>query len=433
MNNSFAKYLNKTLPLLLKDQKMLLIGGGKVALQKAKVMKANNIDFKVISISINDEIKMSGVEFLQKKFEEYDAEDFNIIVDATGNPEVKKTLDRVKEKRFLLVNSVDKPEECDFYFSSLLIYNNLKIAVSSDGASPALTQEVRNRIKEIIPTRLGDVALNKSVERSKNIINVEETKREIKEAFGKVFLVGCGPGSADYLTLKALKKIREADIILHDFLVTEEVLSFAKEDAEIFSVGKEKGHHLFSQEDINKVMLQYAKAGNRVARLKGGDPFIFGRGGEEAEFLIDNNVEVEIVPGISSAFAAPMLAGIPPTHRNLSSGVSIVTACNGTGKNNFDWLDLLKIKKHTTIVLMGLTRADEIIEEGFRRGIREDLPAAVVSNASKDNQKVLTSTFSNLPALAKEAERPAVLVFGDVVKLHEKLYPIMKEKLIQVF
>jgi len=433
MNDSMKKYSNKTLPVLLKDQKVLLIGGGKVAFQKAKVLKANNIDFKIISVSILEEIKMLCVEFLQKKFEENDADSFYIIVDATGSAEVKEILDRIKKKRHILVNSVDKPEDCDFYFSSLLIYNNLKIAVSSDGASPTLTQAVRDKIKEIIPAKAGDLAKKKLIERANEAYDAGETGKEIKEIFGKVFLVGCGPGSADFLTIKALRIIREADIILHDFLVTDEIISFAKDDAEIFCVGKEKGHHLFSQDEINIAMLQYAKAGKRVARLKGGDPFIFGRGGEEAEFLIDNDVEVEIVPGISSAFAAPLLAGIPPTHRNYSSGVSVVTGCAKKDEKNFDWLELLKIEKHTTIVLMGLTSANEIVKEGLSRGISEDLPAAVISNASKANQKVLTSTFGKLLEITAEAERPAVLVFGDVVNLHEKLYPAMKEKLAQEF
>ena len=432
-NQIKKKYSNKTLPILLKDQKILLIGGGKVALQKANVLKANNIDFRVISINVRDEIKELEVEFIQKRFEEKDAGAFNIIVDASGNSGVRRILDRIKKKRFLLVNSVDKPDECDFYFSSLLIYNNLKIEVSSDGASPALTQAVRNKIKEVIPPKVGELAEKKLIERAENIISIEETKKEIKEAFGKVSLVGCGPGSADYLTIKALKIILDADVILHDFLVPNEILSFAKESAEIYCVGKEKGHHLFKQEEINAVMFQFAKSGNKVARLKGGDPFIFGRGAEEAEYLIDNDIEVEIISGVSSAFAAPLLAGISPTHRNLSSGVSVVTGCSKKGDMNYEWLDLLKIEKHTTIVLMGLTCAQEIVEEGLRRGIREDLPSAVISNASKANQKVLTSAFGKLAEITNEAEKPAVLVFGDVVMLHEKLFPAMTEKNVQVF
>jgi len=422
------KYSNRTLPVLLKDHKILLIGGGKVALQKAKVLKANNIEFDIISMTINDDIKSLGVKIIEKRFEEKDARQFNIIIDATGNKEVSDILAEIKKKRFLLINIVDIPEECNFYFSSLLIYNNLKIAVSSDGASPTLTQAVRDKIKEIIPEQISELAGKKLKERNNNIVNIEETKKEIKEIFGKVYIVGCGPGSAEYLTIKALRIIREADVILHDFLVTEEILSFAKEGGEIFCVGKEKGHHLFSQDDINKVMLQFAKAGYKVARLKGGDPFIFGRGGEEAEYLINNNIAVEIVPGITSAFSAPLLAGIPPTHRDYSSGISVITGCGKYGKKDFDWIDLLKKEDHTTIVLMGLKCAEEILQEGLSRGVRHDLPLAIISNASKYNQRVFTSTFSQLLKISDNAERPAVLVFGNVVKLHEKLYPAFADK-----
>lgn len=423
------KYSNKTLPVLLRDPKILLIGGGNVALQKATVLKSNNIDFKIISDSINDELKSLGIEYKLKKFETHDIKSFNIVIDATGSSEVKFILKEAKRKRFFLLNSVDNPEECDFYFSSLLQYKNLKIAISSDGASPTLTQIVRERIRKSLPSKLGDLAEKKLSERIEDIIDVEATKKETSALFGKVFLVGCGPGSAEHLTLKALEVIKTADVILHDYLVCDEVLGFAKSDAIIFCVGKEKGHHKFQQEEINKIMQRYAEAGLTVARLKGGDPYVFGRGAEEAEFLIDNNVDVEVIPGISSATSAPLLAGMPVTHRNFSSGFSVVTAHCKEDKNFFDWLDFLKIKNHTTIVLMGLTRVEEILMKGIEAGVDDNLPIAIISNASKGNQKVLTSKFKNITEIARQAEKPAVLIFGDVVNLHKKLFFDKGEKM----
>ncbi|MHB8579534.1 MAG: uroporphyrinogen-III C-methyltransferase [Ignavibacteriaceae bacterium] len=426
---SKKKYSTKTLPILLQDPKILLIGGGKVAYQKAKVLKLNNIDFQILSITVNEKIKSLGVNCKIKKFNHSDLENFNIVVNATGSKEVSLTLRKLKQRKQLLINNVDVPEDCDFYFSSLLVYKNLKIAVSSDGASPVITQIVRDRIKKIIPGELGNLVERKLVERENGIVDAKRTKREALSLFGKVFLVGCGPGSADHLTIKALRIIQEADIILCDNLVTGDILRFTKKEAQIFNVGKEKGHYKFCQDEINKIMVQYAKDGFIVARLKGGDPYIFGRGAEEAEFLIDNNIAVEVVPGISSSFAAPLLAGIPPTHRDYSSGVSIVTGHNKDINENFNWLDFLKIKNHTTIVLMSITRAEEILAHGIGKSIDLNLPVAMISNASRENQKVLTSTFGNIIEIANEAEKPAIMVFGQTVNLHNKLYMSTLEKL----
>lgn len=421
------KYSNRTLPVLLRDPKILLIGGGKVACQKAKILKANNIEFKIISSKIIDEIQAMNIILELKEFEISDLKNFNTVIDATGNSEVNSILKEAKKKKHFLLNIVDTPLECDFYFSSLLLYKNLKIAVSSDGGSPILTQIVRNKIKHVIPERIGDFAEKKFGERinSPQLKNITKTKEEAAKIFGKVFLVGCGPGDPDLLTLKALRIIQAAEIILHDSLLTTDILEFADKDAQIFCVGKQKGAHKFNQDEINNIMLEYVKEGHRVARLKGGDPYIFGRGAEEAEFLINNNIDVEIIPGISSAFAAPLLSGIPPTMRNISSGVSVVSAYTKDNNNNIEWINFLKIKNHTTIVLMGLTMVDKIFRRGSQLGVDKNLPAAIISNASTKKQKVITSTFENLLDLAKESERPAVLVFGEVVKLSGKLH---KEK-----
>jgi uroporphyrin-III C-methyltransferase/precorrin-2 dehydrogenase/sirohydrochlorin ferrochelatase len=424
-----TKYTDKTLPVLLCDPKVLLVGGGKVALQKAKVLKSNNIDFQIITTSIDDELKSLGVNYKIKKLKMHDIKSFNFVIDATGDKKVNTILKNSKRRKFFLLNSVDFPEECDFYFSSLLQYNNLKIAISSDGASPTLTQIVRERIRKSLPPKLGDLAKKKLSERIENIVDIEKTKKEAAALFGKVFLVGCGPGSIDNLTLRALNVIQTADIILYDYLIGHETLIFAKSDAQIYCVGKEKGHHKFKQEEINKIMLRFAEAGYTVARLKGGDPYVFGRGAEEAEFLIDNNVDVEVIPGISSATSAPLLAGIPLTHRNFSSGFSVVTAHCKEDKNFFEWLDFLKIKNHTTIVLMGLTRVEEILMKGIEAGVDDNLPIAIISNASKGNQKVLTSKFKNITEIARQAEKPAVLIFGDVVNLHKKLFFDKGEKM----
>ena len=371
-------------------------------------------------------------KFVEKPFEENDVKGFQYVIDATGNDEVKTLLKKLKLKNNFLLNCVDQPADCDFYFSSLLIYNNLKIAISSDGGSPTLTQVVRDKIKNYLPEGLSSIATQKFDERILNQINIEETKKESLKLFGKVYLVGCGPGDPDLLTLKAYKLISNAEIILYDRLISDEILELVPSTAIKICVGKEKGRHCVPQSEINELMLSYAEAGFEVARLKGGDPYIFGRGFEEYEFLSSHNIKVEVVPGISSAFAAPLLANIPPTSRGYSSNVSIVSAHLKDGENNFEWINFLKIKNHTTIVLMGLTKVKEIVNEGLNNGVDELLPVAIISNASRKNQKVITGYFKDLAEAVEDAERPAILVFGEVVKLSKHFTKLFVEsKLVE--
>ncbi|MCX7798577.1 MAG: uroporphyrinogen-III C-methyltransferase [Melioribacter sp.] len=414
MNNE-VKYKINSLPVLLRNPKILLIGGGSVALQKAKVLLENNIDFSIVAEKISDELKNYQVPYKQKKFEKKDADNFNIIINATGNKDVSEIIKEIKKERFVLVNTVDVPEECDFYFSSLLIYKNLKIAVSSDGASPTITQIVRDKIKQFLPSKLGELAERKLYERINSKINIEKTKEETLKLFGKVYIIGCGIGAVDFLTLRAYQALQNIDIAFYDHLIDEEIINLIPKNAKKIYVGKCKGKHSLSQDEINNLLLEFAVKGLRVGRLKNGDPFIFGRGAEEAEFLLKNNIEVEIIPGISSALAAPLSAGIPPTHRVCSSSVSIVTGHLTGGIFDDSWIELLKRKNHTTIVLMGLTQAENIVNYALNYGVDEKLPVAIVSNAGRKNQKVFTTELKNLISVAKEADSPAVLIFGDVV------------------
>ena len=411
----------KSLPVILKNPRILLIGGGKIALQKARVLTENEIEFSVLSLTVNDEFLEQGIYCTLKKFEINDADNFDIIINATGNSQVNELVKEVRKKRFILLNTVDVPEECDFYFSSLLRLKNLKIAVSSDGASPVLTQIVRDHIKKVLPVELGDLAEQKLLDRVSGIIDIKGTKEETQKLFGKVFLIGCGPGDAELLTLKAYKAIQSVDVVLYDNLISDEILEIIPAHIEKIFVGKSKGHHSIEQESINLLMLEYASKGLSIGRLKNGDPFIFGHGADEVEFLVQNNIKVEVIPGISSAFAAPLSAGIPPTARGYASSLSVVTAhLNGCVFND-NWIDLLNLENHTTIVLMGLTQVENITSNAFSRNVRKDLPVIIISNATRKNQKVITTTIENLIEDAKEAVSPAVLVFGEVVKYREMI------------
>ena len=237
----------------------------------------------------------------------------------------------------------------------------------------------------------------------------------------KVFLIGCGTGDPELLTIKALKAFEKLDVALIDHLITDEIVELLPEKTKVIYVGKQQGKLSVKQDDINNLLFEFAKAGLNVGRLKSGDPYIFGRGGEEALFLLERGVEVEVIPGVSSATSAPLFSGIPVVMRGYSTGFSVVSAHLAGNKFNKDWIPLLKIKNHTVVVLMGLSRVSDILKEAKKQNVDLNIPVAIISNASRENQKVFTGVLKNIEELSKNAEKPAVIVFGDVVKLHEKL------------
>lgn len=412
----------KTLPILLKNQKVLLIGGGKVALQKATVLNENEIEFKLISREFLD--AFSPFECEKKRFELEDIGDFKIIIDATGSTEVAQMLIEYKKEHPVLLNVVDVPALCDFYFMALTKNRPLQIAVSSNGASPTAAQYFRDECEKLIPDDISQWLFHKQEERERGFIEPKRASEQLKRLSSRVYLVGCGVGDIELLTLKAYKIIQSVDVVLYDHLISEEIMQSVPKSTLKVYVGKQKDFHSKSQEEINRLIVKYAKEGLKVARLKSGDPFVFGRGAEELEELLLEGIKTEVIPGISSSISAPLLANIPVTARGYASGFSVVSAHLKGNSINLDWVHLLGIKNHSVVVLMGLSRVDEIIEEAKRQGINTDLPCAVVSNASRKNQKVLTSTLKNLQADAKEMIRPAILVFGEVVHYKEKIEEI---------
>jgi uroporphyrin-III C-methyltransferase len=263
-----------------------------------------------------------------------------------------------------------------------------------------------------------------------SIMQYKTILTEEKKLLGRVTLVGCGTGDVDLLTLKAYKSIQNADVVFIDHLISDEIIEIIPKDTMKISVGKQKGAHSVKQERINEMLIEYASKGLEVARLKAGDPYIFGRGAEEAQALIEHNIRVDVIPGISSAIAGPLSAGIAPTARGYATNLSIVSAHLAGNSINTQWIDLLKMKNHTTIVLMGLSRADEIVKAALEAGVDENMPTAIISNASRANQTRIITTLGELPELAKDAPRPGIIVFGDVVNL-AKILPSyeMKEEI----
>ena len=408
---------NNTLPILLKNPKILLIGAGKVALQKAEVLFENKIDFSIIAESCLKEIKALCSKITIKPFEILDIKKFSIVIDATGNSRVTEKLIEYKKEHTLLLNVVDVPALCDFYFMALTRNRPLQIAVSSNGASPTAAKYFRDECERLIPQNITAYLKQKQEERDNGNINIEQTQKELEKLKTQVYLVGCGLGDPDLLTLKAYKIIQSVDVILYDNLISEEIMALVPKESIQVYVGKKKGHHSKSQEDIHEVILKYASQGLSVARLKSGDPFVFGRGAEELLFLNNLNIKTAVIPGISSSISAPLLANIPITARDYASSFSVVSPHLKGNNLNLDWIDLLHKENHTVIVLMGLSRIVEILKEAQTQGISQDKPCAIISNASRPNQKVAKTTLEGLEKASKEMIRPSILVFGEVINI----------------
>ncbi len=407
----------KTLPIVLKDMKILLIGGGKVALQKAEVMQRNSIDFEIVSLEFITAFTNITVKQINKTFELEDMKSFSVVVDATGSKEIMNTLLKHKQTNNFLYNCVDVPSVCNFFFSALVEYGSLKIAVSSSGASPTLAKSVRDKIKRVLPHELESLNNALSQKRNNGLIDIKQTRAEADKMLGRVTLVGCGTGDVDLLTIKAYKAILNADVVFVDHLVSPEIIEIIPKETEQISVGKRKGHHSVKQDKINELLIEYASKGLEVARLKAGDPYIFGRGAEEVQALVESKIRVDVIPGLSSALVGPLSAGIAPTARGYATNLSIVSAHLAGNLLNTDWIEMLKMKGHTTIVLMGLSRASQIVEAALKIGVDENMPTAIISNASRKNQTRVITTLKELADAAKDAPRPGIIVFGDVVNL----------------
>lgn len=416
--------LQTTLPIISKLTKFLLIGAGTVAKQKLEVLHKNNI-FPTIIAQANL-IKLNNVTI--KEITAEDCKEFEVVIDATGSDDVRAIVFEAKKRFGFLLNRVDIPQDCDFYFASLAYFGDLKVAVSTNGASPTLGQEVRSFIQRVLPKELETLAKETKKARSLGKIDVEKTRQKSRKLLAQVYLVGCGIGDVELLTLKAYRIIQEVDVVLVDHLISQEVLDIIPSTTRQIYVGKQKEKLVITQSQINEILREEAQKGLRVARLKSGDPYIFGRGAEEALFLAKEGIRVDIIPGISSAIAAPLSAGIAPTARGYSANLSIVTAHLRDNRVNLEWIDVLKMKNHTTIVLMAVSKAEQIVAKALEIGVDKKLPAAIISNASRENQEVVITTLAELPAYAKVAERPAIIVFGDVVNLHG-LLPILYGKL----
>ena len=449
----------------LSKQSVLLIGGGEVAERKLDLLLKANAKLTIISPQFTDYIlslikNNKNITAITSNYKsEYMDDSFSFVIAATNDESLNEEIASQANQKGILVNVVDKPNICDFIFPSILERGPITVAVSTGGSSPVLARLLRTKLETMIPGAYGRLAkivsenripVRKKLVNSKsnrifweqmlngkfvelvlsgqdneavNYLNNEINRfDEEKKGEGEVYLVGAGPGDPDLLTFRALRLMQQADIALFDRLVHPTIIDLIRRDAQKIYVGKQRDNHTVRQEEINNLLVKYAKQGKRVLRLKGGDPFIFGRGGEEIDTLVDNNVSFQVVPGITSASGCSAYSGIPLTHRDHAQSCIFVTGHLKEGKLDLNWEKLIQ-PNQTIVFYMGLVSIDIICSQLIANGLDSKTPCALVQQGTTPDQKVYTSTVENMSQLVKEKKpmAPTIFIIGFVVNLREKL------------
>lgn len=418
---------------------------------------------RVGSPELLDELKVQAarneIHYLPGKFEESWLDDVWLVVAATDDVAVNQHIAAAAEARRLFVNVVDDAELSSYQVPSVIERGPLQIAISSAGAAPMLARHIREKLEAQFDESYGSLTalLAQHRERIRQqlpvlpqrrrwfekllqgpVLSLLRQRQNIKAEHalllalaqqdaqakqGSVALVGAGPGDAGLLTLRALRLLNEADVILHDRLVSKEVLALARRDAEFIEVAKESGHHYTTQDGIHALLLEHANAGRRVVRLKGGDPFIFGRGGEECEVLRANDIPYEIVPGVTAALACAAYAGIPLTHRDHAQSLRFVTAHCAKSEDSLDWQQLAA-EKQTLAVYMGVASLERLQNKLIEYGRDPNTPIALVENGSRSEQRVIVGTLENLSQRASQhqVKSPALLIIGEVAAFAHSLH-----------
>jgi uroporphyrin-III C-methyltransferase/precorrin-2 dehydrogenase/sirohydrochlorin ferrochelatase len=447
----------------LNGQKVLIVGGGEVALRKVSLLERAGAKITLVAPHIVPELMQraanGSLKLAIREFIPSDLDDARLVIVATSRRAVNRWIAKLSDVRSIPVNVVDDREASRFIVPAIIDRDPVLVAVSTGGASPVLARRLRERLEAFTPKRLGDLAvwlrelrkisrqrLRGTLERRRYfeaIVDGPAARRFIAgdqrgasriaqallaagsaapRAAGEVTLVGAGPGDPELLTLKALRALQDADVILHDRLVSPAILDFARRDAERICVGKTAGGVGTPQAWINDSLIEHARAGRRVVRLKGGDPFIFGRGGEELEALARAEINFSVVPGITAATGCAAYAGIPLTHRDCAHSVSFVAGQRDLSGKEPDWR-ALAMPGATAVFYMGLARLDHIVEKLIEHGARPERPAALIAQGTTANQRVIAATLAGIGAMSSSAnlESPALLVVGDVAALHSTL------------
>jgi uroporphyrin-III C-methyltransferase/precorrin-2 dehydrogenase/sirohydrochlorin ferrochelatase len=452
------------LPIFLniKSKKCVVVGGGEVAFRKATLLLRAGADLNIVAPVLSDELNKlcvdRGCTITIREFDEADINNAILVVAATDDLKTNERVSVIASKLNIPVNVVDQPHLCSFIMPSIVDRSPIVVAISSGGSSPILTRKLKELNEAMIPGRINKLAelLDSFRGRVKNeiddfsarirfwenvldseipelVYNGEDdeartaldnwlTNPQNDRVGGEVYLVGAGPGDPDLLTLRALRLMHKADVVLYDRLVTPEILLKLRPDAQKIYVGKRSADHAVPQETINEMLVRLAKEGNRVLRLKGGDPFIFGRGGEELESLAAAGIPFQVVPGITAASGCASYAGIPLTHRDYSQSVRFLTGHTKDGRVPLNW-DLLVKEQQTLVFYMGLAGLPDICDQLLKHGMSSSIPVAIIQQGTTQTQKVVVGNLDRIAELAvkREIQAPTIIIIGEVVKLQESL------------
>jgi len=440
----------------------LVVGGGAIAVRKAELLLKAEGKVRVLAPEIDDRLRgmaaSHALEFEQREFVADDLQAVVCVIAATNNKALNREISELAQARAIPVNVVDSPELCSFIMPSMIDRNPVQIAISTGGVSPVLARMLRSKLETCIPGAYGELARLAGECRDlvkQSLPDVDARRRfwetvldgqvaefifsgrsgdarallqqQLKDfdagsAKGEVYLVGAGPGDPDLLTFKALRLMQKADVVVYDRLVSEPILDMVRRDAEKIYAGKARSDHAIPQESINQLLVRLAKEGKRVLRLKGGDPFIFGRGGEEIAELIDENIEFQVVPGITAASGCASYAGIPLTHRDHSQACIFVTGHRREGGDDLNW-EMLSHANQTVVFYMGLDNVERICSSMKAHGRAADTPAALVEKGTTAEQRVFVGDLDSLPGIIAHngVSAPTLILVGEVVALHDRL------------
>ena len=447
--------------LKLQQQPCLIVGGGHIAYRKAVLLAKAGAVIDVIAPEIESSlleiVETSQGQYIQAPFSlDIPLRNYRLVIAATNDKATNIQVFEAFEAEKILVNSVDDPPHCRFMVPALIDRSPLVVSIATNGTSPVLSRQIRTQLEASIPHGMGKLAefsgkwraaVKAKIENpdERRIFwedlyasplkeqvfndNIAEADRLIEQALiewktpkGEVYLVGAGPGDPELLTLKALRLMQQADVVIYDRLVSPPILDLCRRDATKIYVGKARSNHSVPQDGINALLVEYAAQGKRVCRLKGGDPFIFGRGGEEIQELFAAGVAFQVVPGITAASGCSAYAGIPLTHRDYAQSVRFLTGHLKEGSPELPWNELV-YENQTLVLYMGLVGLERICAQLIAHGQRPNMPVALISKGTTPDQKVVVGTLADIASKVTEhqIQAPTLTIIGEVVKLREQL------------